>query len=455
MALCSSINSGDLEQKQDRGEKTKIMAMNITNISGIKMDDFRFTTIVELGWLLDRVIDGLTLESVMEEHEQRKEGVVDPSLKVDDRTLELAKIRSKMQRPFRTKSVASKMIRGERIYSPQMKPTAKYKNAHGPLKQYMLEKFAPSPDGGFGVLPGFVIYWPEQLQAEALVTPDSEMYENAGWTSYRYGDSRAVCVDGESRIAAASFIRNDPKVSFALKDQLLRQPVTVTVFHGLDKERAAQAFVDLNFEGVKVDTITKANIDPRNKWVKVTRDIFEELEIKLATSGRQITTAHIQMDEYLLLTHAVQMVKSIIKKANVFSAATDKPSAWTDVDFKKLHAAGVTWFREVFDFFGGAEVLVDRTKVVRSIAVRVAIASLGRYHYAGSQEGRKRASQILREVDWTVAPAWNGLGGKVTQKDTDGPYTMAAGSGKTSCTLVINALDGNSSRGKALRKPEA
>jgi len=427
------------------------MTMQSTLISGVKINDEKFNTTVEFGWLLDHVISGETLEEVIREQEDKAKGIINENTFIDERTLELAKVRSKMQRPFKVESVAWKSIKGERIAISTLKKTPKSTNAYGPLKEYLLNNFAASPKGSFGVLPAFVLLYPEALPEKPL-NVDIANFGSAEWTQYDISKlGRAVAVDGESRIAAAMSIRNDPKVAHTLKDQLMRQKVNVEVYHGLSEELAAQAFIDLNFEGVKVDNITRANIDPRNKWVEVTRRIFDELEIKLATDGRQITTAHVQMGKMLLLTHAVQMVKSIVLGAGAVQKK-EGPKSWEDVDFIKLHKAGIAWFREMFDHFGGPDVLVDKSRVVRSVPVRVALSSLGSAHYVGSVEKKTEASRWLKEINWTVSPAWNGLGGVVTKKET-GEVAMSSGSGKELCNAAISALTKPETiNGRAIRK---
>lgn len=415
------------------------MALNSTSVSGLQVDDYRFTTIVNFAWLLDNTIGGETLEATIQEDQDRQNGKIGEGVYIDKRTLHLAQIRAKMQRPFKVNSMIAKSVKGNRIMVPTLKPTAKYRNAYGPLKDYLVEKFAASPHGSFGVLPAFVILWPETLPDSQLETPDS-VFGGASWRAYDFAEAqRAVLVDGESRIAAAAAVRNDPTVPHTIKDQLMQQLVTVEAFHGLDAERAAQAFIDLNFEGVKVDNITRANIDPRNKWVKVTKDIFDEIDIKLATNGRQITAAHVEMGEMLLLTHGIQMVKAITMGAGAVTNKASGEKSWRGVNFDKLRAAGVTWFREIFNHFGGASVLTDKSRVIRSIPVRVALASLGEAHYLDDSARQNTASDLLSEVDWTVSLAWNGLGGKVIEDD-DGNVKMASGSGKELCTAVISAL---------------
>jgi hypothetical protein len=215
-------------------------------------------------------------------------------------------------------------------------------------------------------------------------------------------------------------------------------------------------FVDLNFEGTPVDRITKANIDPRNKWIAVTKRIFEDLHMELATTGRQLTASHQEMGQWLLLTHAEQMVKAIALGPYKALSKSKKAESWEGIDFDKLHRAGVEWLGEVFKFFGGPEVLADQSRVIRTIAVRVALASLGSAFYANNDAGKKEASKTLEQINWVVSEVWNGIGGKVVVNDA-GVAKMSAGSGKESITRAVQAVTKPDTKaGRAVRglKPE-
>jgi len=270
----------------------------------------------------------------------------------------------------------------------------------------------------------------------------------APWFQYDYGHiGRGVLADGECRQLSGLEINADGSVNAALKDKLMNKVVTVEVFHGISPERAASMFIDLNFEGTRVDPIEKANIDPRNRWVQVTKQIFEDLGMSLATSGRQLTQTHISQGQYLLLTHAEQMVKSVVLGPNRALANTKRETgeaSWEGVDFEKLHKSAVQWFKEIFDFFNpdgprGA-VLADHSRVVRTVAVRIALASLGSYFYKNDFQGMGEARDTLRKVNWVVSDRWQGIGGKVTVQK-DGTAKMSAGSGKEHITRAVSAIN--------------
>ncbi|MBB5852615.1 hypothetical protein ACFQ05_04935 [Amycolatopsis umgeniensis] len=362
---------------------------------------------------------------------------MEEGLSVEPRAAKLAPLRGRMQRPFQKKALEKRSVAGESTLVERYIATAKMKNTQGPLRAYLLDQFAPSPEEAFGVLPGFVSVWPEPMLE--LADPVTIQGLRSPWYTYDYGSlGRGALADGECRHLAALIINADQSVSAALKDRLLNQPVTVEVYHGISEEQAAQMFVDLNYEGTRVDTITKANIDPRNKWIAAAKKIFDELGIKYATTGRQLTGTHQNLGEWILLTHAEQMVKAIVLGPNKALLKSKRAESWDGVDFERLHEAGVTWFREIFDHFGGHEVLVDKSRVVRTIAVRVALASLGSAFYRNDEAAIDAARTTLKEVNWVVSEAWQGIGGKVTVKD--GVATMSAGSGKESITRAVQAV---------------
>ncbi|WP_086666405.1 hypothetical protein [Lentzea kentuckyensis] len=403
-------------------------------ITGIRRSEFHFTTVVPFQWVLDNHISGLVLEEAMRDLADGKS--VDPRAEV------LAPMRGMMQRPFLKANLERRSVGGKSVPVTRLVPTAKMKNTTGALREYLLKQFAVSPTEAFGVLPGFVAVWPESFEErDANISIDGVP---SPWTIYDYGHlGRGALADGECRHQAGILINADPSVPAALKDKLLNQLVTIEIYHGITTNHAAQMFVDLNFEGTPVDTITKANLDPRNKWISATKKIFDELKIGVATTGRQLTSTHQSQNEWILLTHAEQMVKSIAigpqkALAKTKSIARKGQEEWEGVDFDKLHTAAVTWFGEIFGHFGGAQVLADKSRVIRTIAVRVALASLGAAFYRDDAEGIAQARATLKDVNWIVSSAWNGIGGKVVV--TDAGASMSAGSGKESLPRAVQAL---------------
>lgn len=398
-------------------------------ITGIRWNEFHFTTVVPFQWVLENHISGLVLEDALRDLEEGNS--------VDARAATLAPLRQKMQRPFRRMEMERRSVGGESVQVPKLVPTPKMRNTQGALRDYLLQQFAVSPEEAFGVLPGFVAVWPEPMEDRGVSIEIPGLQSQ--FATFDYGHlGRGALADGECRHLAGHNINADPAIPAALKDKLLNQPVTVEVFHGITEKQAAQMFVDLNFEGTAVDTITKANIDPRNRWIAATKGIFDELDIGYATTGRQLTASHQSMGQWILLTHAEQMVKAMILGPHKALVKSKRPESWEGVDFDRLHKAGVEWFGEIFDYFGGPGILGDKSRVIRTIAVRVALASLGSAFYRGDEVGKAEARSTLKDVNWVVSEAWNGIGGKVVLSESGA--SMAAGSGKESITKAVQAV---------------
>lgn len=297
------------------------------------------------------------------------------------------------------------------------------------------------------MLPAFVAVLPERLTETALETDVAGLRDV--WFSYDVGSvGRWALADGECWDYALRAINSDNSVDTAVKDKLLNKTVTVELYHGVTQKEASVLFVDLNCKAIGVSTQEEAAIDPRNEWIAAAKDIFGDLNIGLAMTGRQLTQSHVAQDQYILVTHAEQMVKAIVLGANQALVKSRKPETFKDlgVNGEKLRKAGVAWFREIFDFFGqfydsgnGAEVLTDQSRVIRTIAVRVALASLGGAFYRNDLEGMADARLTLEKVNWVVDQRWQGIGGKVTEAK-DGTVRMAAGSGKEFITKAVSAI---------------
>ncbi|WP_433299626.1 hypothetical protein ACQP2F_00320 [Actinoplanes sp. CA-030573] len=402
-------------------------------VSGLRRSDNHFTTVMPFKWLLDNFASGLVLEDALRD--------IDQGFTVDERVAQLAPMRAKMQRPFQRTVVQKRSVNGQSVSVSVLDPTPKLKNTKGPLRDYLLRQFADSSEEHFGVLPGFVGVWPEKMPA-APVKADIPGYA-AVWTEYDFSNlGRGTLADGECRHLCGLYINADQSVSQALKDKLLNKLVTIEIYHGITVEQAAQMFVDLNYEGTPMDKITKANIDPRNKWVWAAKKIFEELGVRLATDGRQITHTHRVHGELLMLTHAEQMVKAVALgayKASGKTIAKRDAEYVADLDWERVHRAGVEWFGEIFRHFGGPEILVDESRVVRSIPIRLALAGLGQHFLLGNEQGIREARQALRDINWLVNETWNGIAGKVTRNE-GGQSRLSASGAKENITKAVQAV---------------
>lgn len=186
-------------------------------------------------------------------------------------------------------------------------------------------------------------------------------------------------------------------------------------------------------------------------WIHVTRAVFEELGISYAPTGRQVGPRHIQAGQWILLTHAVQMVKAIALGAHQAIDPPKSPDIVPDtVDLDRLHEAAVSWIGEIVEHFGGAQAFADRTLVLRAISPRVALASLGSAFYSQDAAAIAAARATLAEVNWRVSYAWQGIGGHITEGDSG--LSMVAGSGKGSIGRALRAMKPDTEIGRAVRE---
>lgn len=418
-------------------------------LTGIYVNDNRFTAVVPFKWVLDHVYSGLELEDAISKQEKIDAGMAGIGSAVDPRTLSVAKARAKMQRPFQVLSTNKKVKQGSVIHEKTLKQTPKYTNARGPLKDYLVSNVGGT-NGTNGVLPSFFLYWPELLKSREMSHGIRGM--RVDWREYDFdGADRGAILDGESRVQAALFARQDARVSPTDYMQLCNQLVTIEVFHGISTEKAAQHFIDLNTKSVKVDTMTKANVDPRNRWVNVTKDICDDIGLSYATTGRQLTTNHVFLGHRILLTHATQIIKAmVIGPHRAVLASSDREESWENVDFAKLRKAGGEWLKAIIDHFGDT-VFADQSLVIRSSPVRLALGALGEAFYTDNDDAKKAAMQALSDINWTVSPAWNGLGG-VVKKDKNREYRLSGGSSKNFSPAKNAIMKPNTTNGQAIRR---
>jgi hypothetical protein len=395
--------------------------MDVKTITGWKNSDYHFTTVVPLRWILDNCVSGLVLEQTALD--------IANGMNVDEKLRSLALIRESMQRPF------------HHTIGGRVTETQKLKNAQGELKRYLIDKFADSPENTWGVLPNFVAVFESSLESTSIPTNIRGLTENL--TEYDFSSAgRAALADGESRHLAIEEIRDDMGVDLLLKDKLLEKKVTVDVYHGVDPARLSAMFIDLNCEGRAVDNVTRANLDIRNEWVNCAKAVSKRAKVKLATQGRNITKGHLKDKEYLMITHADQMVRAVAKSPHfAVGQSSNDTKSWEGVDFKKLEEACAIWFKIIQSHFDvGPEIYSNKDYAIRSIPVRLALASLGKAWYSGTSNDKKKAKSILKDVNWKVGMHWDQIAGEVTYDKDNDRYQLAAAGGKQKVTAAVNAL---------------
>lgn len=189
----------------------------------------------------------------------------------------------------------------------------------------------------------------------------------------------------------------------------------------------------------------------RPTWDTVARAIFDELDIGYAQTGRQIGPRNIAAGEWILLGHAVQMVKAIVFGPHGALNAVKTPDVVPEsVDIDQLHEAAVTWFGEIVDHLGGPQALADKGLMLRAVAPRVVLASLGSAFLDQDEHAMSRARAALTEIQWGVSLAWQGIGGHITE-GAHGP-TLVAGSGRGSIGRALQAMKPDTDIGRAVRE---
>lgn len=236
-------------------------------------------------------------------------------------------------------------------------------------------------------------------------------------------------------------------------DEPRRETVIIESINHVQLPRApgGTELLSIFFTTTSQGRIADAPVTPGPTWNTVTRAIFDDLGVQYAPTGRQLTGRHIEAGQWILLSHAVQMVKAIVHGPYQAIDPPKTPDLVPDsVDIPRLHKAAVSWFREIIEHLGAPHALADKALVLRTIAPRVALASLGSAFYSGDEEAIASARAALADIDWTVSFAWQGIGGQVVEGETG--LSMVSGSGKGSIGRAMQALKPDTDIGRAVRK---
>ncbi|MDD7940449.1 DNA sulfur modification protein DndB [Actinomycetospora lutea] len=242
-------------------------------------------------------------------------------------------------------------------------------------------------------------------------------------------------LDGESRCYALESMYLAEQDEKRLR-ALLEVPLVIQVYDGLDADRAAQHFADLNGQGVGITPNLTLSHDIRDPWTKVARRVFNDLDIPLEHEARQVRRAS---DKVLTMLGARTMVAAVARGVSAVSYGAGPIPGDVEgqrVDFDRLYSAAVAWLGYVFETFG-REAFRDPTLVLRAMPMIAAIGALGRPYYTGDSPGQVRARAILQEItDWSGGPRWNGIAGKYNE----GTGRFSVGSGKETGYAAYRAL---------------
>jgi len=433
-----------------------------TQLGGIRRHDNIFTTVVPISLLVSLTVPGMAFEP--------KEVGGESYDHLNDRVRDLLDARGTIQRAF-----FHRAMRNVRVVDPETgekrterrssawSPTRKYRNATGELQKYIEGPFLDTPPLE-ATLPAFTIYFPEYLEGEELTDFNARM--GGEFHLYTIDTSKkAMEADGESRLLAIRrALSTSSKLSGTRQEKLRGTLVSVDVIHGVPAPAMGQMFADLNGKGVPLTKNEAEGLNIRDLWTKATKEIFDQLDVPLETTGRQVTAVSQAEHKHLIIGQAVTMVRGL--GLGSFSKAVSATS-YEDVikdpkDYDRLVAAGVAWFGIVLDHFGAkrtpddmcdARVFTDRDRVVRAVPVKVALGVMGYPWFEINLPKQAEHKQALGEIDWRVSRVWQGIAGKVSPKvvmrkvegktvrqEISGEFTLAAAGAKEVGAAAVRAL---------------
>jgi hypothetical protein len=432
-----------------------------TQLGGIRRHDNIFTTVIPISLLVDLTVPGMAFEP--------KEVAGESFDHLDDRVRDLIAARGTIQREFFHRAMRTVRVvdpdTGEKRTERQptgWSPTRKYKNATGELQKYIEGPFLDTPPLE-ATLPAFTIYFPEQLEGAEL----KEFNAHMGGEFHLYAvdtSKKAMEADGESRLLAIRrALSSNSKLSGTRQEKLRATLVSVDVIHGVPTPAMGQMFADLNGKGVTLTKNEAEGLNIRDPWTKATKEIFDALKVPLVTTGRQVTAVNQAENKHLIIGQSVTMVRGLgLGFSKAVSATGHEDVIKDQQDYNRLVEAGVTWFGYVLDHFGAAtlpdgtrdaRVFTDPDLVVRAVPVKVALGVMGNPWFEVNRPKQEEHRTALKDVDWRVSLAWQGVAGKISPKvekrkidgkttrvQVDGEYTLAAAGAKEVGATAVRAL---------------
>lgn len=292
----------------------------------------------------------------------------------------------------------------------------KLRNARGPLRDYIIEEWLS--EGGDGVLGSFAIGFNYELNFRNLEGGGGLI----GVADLESG-SKAVLVDGASRVEAFNQILNDrhhdSNVAIETQNRLLAKKIVVIVHHGSSSEALEKRFIDLNGRGIRGNPALATVAASGDRWATVASDVFKGLQLELdekrqvsASSNAVMTVAQGRL-MVIAMFHGPAAVNYGPRPAPL---TRHRDESREEVDFDKLSDAADKWLRLVVGGLSdrdGRDLLRARSCVVRSVPVLLSLGALGQPFYSGTDDERLRAESCLNdpEIEWTVGPHWHGLAG--------------------------------------------
>ncbi len=432
-------------------------------LGGIRLDQNRIASVMPISLLVDLTIGGMAFEP--------KEKAGDAYDHLDKRVKGLLKARGDIQRAFFVPAMRSVRVvdaeTGEKrtVSEPTgWAATAKYRNASKDLLEYIQGPYLDRPPLR-AALPAFIIYCPEELQGHQR----EEFNAHMGGEFYVYDIDPArkfMIADGESRhLAIERSLASNSHLSGSRREKLKSSLVTVEIIHGIPPADMGQMFADLNGKGVTLTRNEVNALDIRDPWARATKEIFEhELRVPLMTSGRQITAAARAENKHLIVSQAITMVRALGlgNYGKAISTTSHADAIKSSKDFDKVVRAGVEWFGTILDHFQmptmedgtrSGQIFTDKDHVLKAMPIKVALGVMGHAWIEGDIGKQHEYRAALGEINWRVAPRWQGIAGKVTpatvrrkvggktvKEPIEGEYSLAAAGPKEVGPVPVRAL---------------
>ncbi len=443
-------------------------------LGGIRLDENRISTVIPISILMDLTISGMAFEP--------KEKAGDSYDHLDRRVQQLLPARGTIQRAFFARAMRETRVTdpgtGEKRTLRQptgWSPTRKYENATGDLLHYVQGPFLERPPLT-AALPAFVLYCPESLNGRQQDSFNAYM----GGEFYLFDvdpTSKFMIADGESRhLTIELSLAPNSKLSGTRREKLRSTLITVEIIHGIPPADMGQMFADLNGKGVGLTKNEVNALDVRDPWARAAKEIFETVHVPLMSSGRQVSAVAMAENKHLLVGQAITMVRGL--GLGSYSKAVST-SSYEDVikdsqNYERIVKAGVEWFSLVLEHFGAGttedgtrdgSIFTDPDRVLKAMPIKVAIGVMGHEWVVGARPKQSEYASALRDVDWRVGPAWQGIAGKVApqtiKRKIDGKvrtevvpnsYTLAASGAKEIGARAVRALTNpDSNDGRAVR----
>jgi DNA sulfur modification protein DndB len=283
---------------------------------------------------------------------------------------------------------------------------AKKKNV-GSYAAYIVDVAHGKP----GQIPPITLYTPDELPVEEH--DDGSAILQIPW------DVQLTALDGETQLAA----RYDAQIQ---DPETRHQMVAVDICWHESPQWARQVFHDLNALGVKPTVALSLSMDERDAVTAVCREVEARVPFftgRVNSQRRQLS----RRDKEVVTITGLRGACATLAKGITGVAFGTKTVPLTDEQTVEVTRAAVDWFAAVAGAIG--EELNDRTgTIAASNGALAAIGAVGHktLHVKDARERKDLATalarDVLRGVNWTRGPVWDGIAGRMT---TRGKFSIA------------------------------